>query len=216
VLVGCIADHISSQLSQRAQGPWWSTNWQPAATRAKRAASPSPSFLTVHDIFSFPPPTSKNHSVSIIDGRLESRAAFSLSLPLVPFVIPFFHSISHRPLVIVVAFFLFSQVLSVCRRASRSSLSSRSSSCTSAVACSVHHRLRFRTSGISSWSTFTFHRAFCTSSSSSIDCRVSPHFLSFESHKIVISAQHLQSSAASFLCVSRVFRSLSARSAKST
>ena len=46
----------------------------------------------------------------------------------------------------------------MCRSASRTSLSSRSS-CTSAVACSVNHRLRFRTSDISSWSTFTFHRA---------------------------------------------------------
>ncbi len=44
-------------------------------------------------------------------------SGLSLSLPLVLFVVPFFHSVGHHPLVIVVAFLLFSQVLSVCRGA---------------------------------------------------------------------------------------------------
>jgi hypothetical protein len=48
-------------------------------------------------------------------------SGISLSLPLVLFVVPFFHSVGHhRPLVIVVAFLLFSQVLSVRRKSSQS------------------------------------------------------------------------------------------------
>jgi hypothetical protein len=61
-----------------------------------------PTFLAVHDIFSFPPPPSpplKNHSVFIIDGRLESRAAFSplsSSRPFSDSFLPFNQSSSSR------------------------------------------------------------------------------------------------------------------------
>jgi hypothetical protein len=67
------------------------------------------SFGSRYFIFSFPPPPQ-------LPQRFHHRPAsgissgLSLSLPLVLFVVPFFHSVGHRPLVIiVVTFLLFSQ-----------------------------------------------------------------------------------------------------------
>ena len=169
------------------------------------APSTSFGFTILYLALFFPPPQS--HSVSIIDRRLESRAAFpSLFLSSFSWFLSSIQSVivlssSSSPsssfpksfrcvaelqvshFVIVLLLFLRKQA--------------------STVASSVRPRLRSRISDISSWSTFTFSRAIFALRLSISESSSALLIVRVTQDQIVSSTT--QGSSASFLCVSRVF-----------